>query len=256
MSIDKAHIDSFAGVSRMHALIKIMNLLSTQRTHPNIIKLYTVSQSVTHLHLRMEDGGSQNLLGCLSTNNVLSWANAMHVVSQCHAAIAFLHLGPLIVHRDISTESFAISTSLRVKLVDFHCASIFRHQGTGRGKVGTFPFMAPELVLSREYLLLPTDMWSLGVLVMEIMCRVDILTQVCLRNVMNPRSANRESMQAILTFFSQPGAVEDVLRNNMRAELMVGIEQSSRLLQGMLDVSPGTRCTAYQAEQMLRGMEL
>ena len=82
--------------------------------------------------------------------------------------MAYLH-GMHITHRDIKLENVLLDGARNTKLVDFGFSVCSHHK---RLKVfcGTPSYMAPEIVLRREYFGPPVDIWSLGVLLYALLC--------------------------------------------------------------------------------------
>jgi serine/threonine protein kinase len=94
---------------------------------------------------------------------------ASAIFKQITEGIGYLHrLG--IYHRDIKTENVLIDKQKKIRLIDFG----FSVKSTPSTKLtlfcGTPNYMSPEIILKREYLGAPSDVWALGVLLFVITC--------------------------------------------------------------------------------------
>ncbi|KAI9323643.1 kinase-like domain-containing protein [Dichotomocladium elegans] len=73
------------------------------------------------------------------------------------------------IHRDIRSDNVLLNQRGDVKLCDFsHCAQLTKSQPKRNSIVGTPYWMAPEVIKGQEYDA-KADIWSLGVLMMEMM---------------------------------------------------------------------------------------
>merc|ERR1711870_44303 len=104
------------------------------------------------------------------------------LLSQVTDVVAHLHLGPQICHRDLKPENVIVqdvpNRPLVIKLADFDLAAILPGTATCRSPCGTVPFTAPEVLLQREYRGMAADMWSLGIVMLEITCGVRIVEKI------------------------------------------------------------------------------
>ena len=149
---------------RMSSINREINLLK-QINHPNIVKLYEVIDTPRQLCIVMELAHGQSLhsFAKSKTNRRVFEKTAIIIFRQILSGIEYCH-SLNIVHRDIKMENILVDENLDVKIIDFGfgiCSS-----PTQRLKVfcGTPSYMAPEIISKKEYLGLPTDIWSLGVL--------------------------------------------------------------------------------------------
>lgn len=132
--------------------------------------------------MRTEHGGTESLYQRLQArtagSKTLTSAQVQSLVRQMSNAVHHLHSGPRICHHDIKPESWALTEGptgeIRLKLVNFDIAVVQRPGGSCRLKSGTFPFVAPEVVAER-YDGMASDMWSMGVLLLELACGTRII---------------------------------------------------------------------------------
>ncbi|CAF4709322.1 unnamed protein product [Rotaria socialis] len=117
------------------------------------------------------DGGA--LTDLLVTPSGEIRMNEQQIATVCKAvlkALAYLHSHG-VIHRDIKSDSILLSTDGFVKLSDFgFCAQVMNEKKAQvikrKSLVGTPYWMSPE-VISRTPYSTEVDIWSLGIMVME-----------------------------------------------------------------------------------------
>ena len=151
--------------------------------HPNILTIYEVGESdgVYFIATEFIDGKT---IGELMREQELSLAEILDCVDQVASALAVAHAAG-IVHRDIKPENIMRRHDGLLKILDFGIAKLLepektpdnsydtagRHTQTETGLVlGTVNYMSPEqargLAVDER-----TDIWSLGVVLYEMLAR-------------------------------------------------------------------------------------
>ncbi|KAI9185269.1 hypothetical protein LWI28_005767 [Acer negundo] len=136
---------------------KFMTLLSP---HPNIVQVFDVFEDDESLSIVMELCEPVTLYDAIVQNPVCE-ARAAAYMKQLLTAIAHCHRNG-VVHRDVKPENVFLDSRNRVKLGDFGSADWSGEERSTSGIVGTPYYVAPEVVMGREYDE-KVDVWSAGV---------------------------------------------------------------------------------------------
>ncbi|BFZ06921.1 hypothetical protein BsWGS_09960 [Bradybaena similaris] len=137
--------------------------------HPNIVEMYNSYLVADELWVVMEymEGGA---LTDVVTHTRMDEVQIATVCKACLRALAFLHSHG-VIHRDIKSDSILLSYDGKVKLSDFgFCAQVTPDLPKRKSLVGTPYWMAPE-VISRLPYGPEVDIWSLGIMVIEMIDR-------------------------------------------------------------------------------------
>nr|XP_018905160.1 PREDICTED: serine/threonine-protein kinase PAK mbt isoform X1 [Bemisia tabaci] len=133
--------------------------------HPNIVEMYDSFLVGDVLWVVMEflEGGA---LTDIVTYARMDEEQIATVCKQCLKALAYLH-SQGVIHRDIKSDSILLAADGRVKLSDFgFCAQVSQELPKRKSLVGTPYWMSPE-VISRLPYGPEVDIWSLGIMVIE-----------------------------------------------------------------------------------------
>jgi hypothetical protein len=142
-------------------------------SHPHIVHVHDFGEAGGHFFLLMEYVDGVNLRQLLLTGP-LQPQMALQVVPQICDALQYAHEEG-VVHRDIKPENILLDKRGRVKIADFGLAKLVgpahvSFQLTGTHQVmGTLDYMAPEQRLRPQEVDHRADIYSLGVLLYEML---------------------------------------------------------------------------------------
>ncbi len=140
--------------------------------HPNIITLFDAGEDQGILYLAFEYVEGKDLADRASDGPPLSLGEALSIVRQASEGLDYAHRQG-VIHRDIKPSNLMITADGRVKIADFGIARVADQTSdlTMTGSVvGSPHYMSPEQIRGEE-LDGRTDIFSLGVLLYEILCR-------------------------------------------------------------------------------------
>lgn len=101
--------------------------------------------------------------------NLLSEERVLHFFVQISLAIKHIH-DRKILHRDLKSQNIFLTNGDMVKLGDFGIARVLRNTAElASTQIGTPYYMSPEIMDNKKYNS-KTDIWSLAVILYEIMC--------------------------------------------------------------------------------------
>ncbi|MEQ1748547.1 MAG: serine/threonine-protein kinase [Prosthecobacter sp.] len=141
-------------------------------SHPHIVQVYDFGEKPLP-HLLMEHIEGVNLRQAMQ-NGGLTTREALAIVPKLCDALHYAHEHG-VLHRDIKPENILIDTEGRVKIVDFGLAKL-RDEGVlaftltqSGAKLGTLAYMAPEQVEKPADVDHRADIYSLGVVLYEML---------------------------------------------------------------------------------------
>jgi serine/threonine-protein kinase len=158
--------------------------LACNLVHPNIAQTYDYGKVDNQLFIAMEyiDGRDvKDFVNRFRQRGYIFPINlALHVISQACQGLFYAHnyINPLtgqsanIVHRDISPSNILINFHGDVKIIDFGVAKADSNaEKTVAGVVkGKFSYLAPEYLESNTVLDHRYDIFSLGIVLWELLC--------------------------------------------------------------------------------------
>lgn len=272
--VRKASVAKFKELEATSRQINIMIALSRDQPHRNIVRLIEVYHTDTHILFCMEDGGLINLCERLQLRErqngeaALSIGKVIMLIFQAMEAVEHLHSQCKVAHLDLKPENIVLSesdTDILLKLIDFDSAMVVE-PGRRTAKIaGTFPFFAPEVFMQEPYLPFPADVWSLGVVISEIVCGVSIVQRVVwpssdLRRNQRERTMDEEILtcyevnqgltREVAMHFDSEDARNRMLDSYARNELHPLVDPMRPVFESMLNVAGERRLPATELLQL------
>lgn len=253
----KSSVRHVSDLVSLHRSCQVMRMLSTNWRHPNIVTILGIYHSPTNIYFRMERAGAENLYQRLQARDKdlrrLAGGQLKQVVTQVASAIDHMHSGPRICHRDIKPENVVVSseteTEIAVKLIDFDFAVQLRGSRC-RASCGTFPFVAPEVVVS-DYDGMAADMWSTGVLLLEVACGVRTMEKKLTATGWDPAQnmddgPPTEAVQRLAGALADSEWVRDLVLSDSVPELWSSAEWYAPIVCGLIRIAAAERLTSNQ----------
>ncbi|XP_076127006.1 uncharacterized protein LOC143106561 [Alosa pseudoharengus] len=186
-SYGKVHRGSYQGTPVAVKIIPIGNnpvtknefLIPGRLSHPNIVRMVAVAQSETQILIANEYIHGANLQQVLFTDtpNKLQLEDKLFVALDIAMAVEYIH-GRKIIHQDLKPANIMIAAdNKKAFLTDWGLANLMDTISMARGSSqigahcgplgGTPPYMAPECLVDCEDCSTMSDMWSLGITLLE-----------------------------------------------------------------------------------------
>jgi len=157
------------------AMLKAEVDILTKCDHPNVVKMYAVYETETHLFLCLELLTGGELFDRIISKGHYSEDDARKLTLTLLEATKYLH-SQGIAHRDLKPENILLkdeNEDAAIKITDFGLSKIFADDLAGevvmKTACGTPGYVAPE-VLTHEIYSEQVDMWSIGVIVYILLC--------------------------------------------------------------------------------------
>ncbi len=147
--------------------------IQAKLTHPNIVHLITFfCEEGTH-YMVLEYAPGITLKEIIAVTGPIQEKRAIKIIRQLIAALSQAHsIG--IVHRDLKPSNIMVDLDNddRVKIMDFGIARLVSdvHITRTGTKMGTILYMSPEQVLAIKDIDYRSDIYSLGVVMYEMLC--------------------------------------------------------------------------------------
>jgi len=155
--------------NRMSAEIAIIRKLN----HPNVLKFYEIYKSEKNVYI-LSELCDETLTKTISTP--MSEKQIFDIYHQIISGIKYLYENK-IFHRDIKPENILLKGDI-IKLADFGFAKEIKDSEIMMTTMcGTPIYMAPEILLNEPYTV-KSDIWSLGVILYQMMYNENICKNV------------------------------------------------------------------------------
>ncbi|KAJ7680224.1 Pkinase-domain-containing protein, partial [Mycena polygramma] len=144
-------------------------LLTQLRDAPNITKYFGCHMDGPRVWIVMEfaQGGSALSLMKASKDGCLEEKYVNVIIREVLIALSYLHKVP-VIHRDIKAANVLVTATGKVMICDFGVSALLTTAGSKRNTMtGTPYWMAPEVVQTVPAYDTKADIWSLGIMIYE-----------------------------------------------------------------------------------------
>ncbi|KAM3875596.1 serine/threonine-protein kinase PAK 4 isoform 1-T1 [Diretmus argenteus] len=193
--------------------------------HDNVVEMYNSYLVGDELWVVMEflEGGA---LTDIVTHTRMNEEQIATVCLSVLKALSVLHTQG-VIHRDIKSDSILLTHDGRVKLSDFgFCAQVSKEVQRRKSLVGTPYWMAPELISRLPYGP-EVDIWSLGVMVIEMVDgeppyfnEPPLKAMKMIRDNLPPKLKNLHKVSPLLKGFLDRMLVRDPTQRAVASELL------------------------------------
>lgn len=167
--IPKKNIKSVSDQQRLQREIEATAFLH----HPNIVKLHDFFSDNYNFYFVMDycSGGSLNSYIKNPANSKLREDQAATIFAQIVSGISYCH-DRGVGHRDLKPHNILITKFPEIKICDFGLCGYFEEGQKMNTFCGTECYNAPELFSKTKYDVRQSDVWSLGVILFELVSGV------------------------------------------------------------------------------------
>ena len=134
-----------------------------QVAHPNLCRVYDISEVDGHLFLSMELVDGEDLAASLKRIGRFAEDKALDIARQLCAGLAAAH-DRGVLHRDLKPANVMLDSAGKVRLMDFGLAAVGSED---QSRAGTPGYMAPEQLRGGEATV-QSDIYALGLVLYEL----------------------------------------------------------------------------------------
>jgi len=179
--------------------------LAGKLRHPYIVSILdaVVGEDSGHIAMELVTGG--DLSKHATPENLLPVSDVLQIGFKCCGALEYASKEG-IVHRDIKPANIMIASGTEVKISDFGAAVLKKSQVVQTAALGSPYYMSPEQVEGGKALTFHSDMYSLGVVLYELLTgkrpfvaeNIEVLIAKILKAEPVPPSGLRQSLPKAL----------------------------------------------------------
>ena len=182
-------------VTFMNNHVFLMKLLN----HKNILRLYEIIETKTHAFLIYEYFNGIKLSDYILKKKKLSEEETLNIFKEILSALIYLH-EMYLCDLNLSSNNIIIDTKNKIKICDFKYGHFYSAKDKSKPELlGEHAFLCPELHSKKQYNPELADMWSLGVLLYQMITGnlpfkskkdVDLIRSIIVGNYSLPNNIN------------------------------------------------------------------
>ena len=196
-------------------------------SHPNIVSIYDVNNSVNAEYIVMELLEGVTLRQYIDKMRPIPWKQVLHFSKQISNALIHAH-SKGIIHRDIKPQNIMLSTNGDLKVADFGIAAMENELDSDSGRaIGSLNYIAPEQL--RGAPASPQgDVYSLGIVMYEMLTGFkpytgrtpsEVLLKLSGSEILPVRAFEQEIPKELETIVSRAMSPDMALRYSSAQEL-------------------------------------
>jgi serine/threonine protein kinase len=158
--------------------------LAGKLRHPHIVSIFdaVVGEDSGHIAMELVTGGDLTKYG--SSGTLLPVADVLQIGFKCCGALDYAAKEG-IVHRDIKPANIMLAGGTEVKIADFGAASLKMTQAVQTAALGSPYYMSPEQIEGGKPVTFHSDIYSLGVVLYELLTGKRPFVGANLQDLMN-----------------------------------------------------------------------
>ena len=156
----KTRVNELTLLNNQVFFMKILN-------HKNILKLYEIIETKTHIFIIYEYFEGVKLSDFISKKKKLSEEEAFTILKEILSASSYFH-GMHLCNLNLSSNNILIDNKFNIKICDFKYGHFYSTKEKSKvGLIGDHYFTSPELHSKKNYNPELADMWSIGVILYQ-----------------------------------------------------------------------------------------
>ena len=135
--------------------------------HKNILKLYEIIETKTHIFIIYEYFEGVKLSEFISKKKKLNEEETFTILKEILSASSYFH-GMYLCNLNLSSNNILIDSKYNIKICDFKYGHFYSTKEKSKvGLIGDHYFLCPELHSKKNYNPELADMWSIGVILYQ-----------------------------------------------------------------------------------------
>jgi len=236
--------------------------LMKQVNVPSIIEFYEskTENDTKYIYMEYADGGSldNKIFQAKTRGDKLDQNVIFDWMIEILIALYSMNLKDMI-HRDIKSENILLSKG-NAKLADLGISRVIKLNDVNKTYCGTPYYASPEMVLQKDYYL-NTDVWSLGVVLYELVClkkpfegadNLELMKNIVNKKIVEyPQNIDQRLLILISIMLEKNPLlrlnVEDILKLDfVQDRLLTLIEEKQFKIDFLDKITSGKKCCVYQ----------
>ena len=163
--LDKSKIIEKEDLDR---IIREMEILS-KIDHPNVIKVYEISENEKNYYIIMEYCEGGELFNYIVKKQRLKEKEASIFYYQLINGLEYIH-SKGIAHRDLKPENLLLAENKQIKIIDFGLSNFYDGKTNLTTPCGSPCYASPEMISGENYDGFGIDIWATGIILFAMLC--------------------------------------------------------------------------------------